>query len=231
VTADGPQILVVDDVASLRAMVATYLEGEGYRVTTAADGRQALAAARATPPDLVILDVMMPQMDGYQFLQAFRRENDAPVIMLTAKLEETDKVLALELGADDYLTKPFGMRELSARLKAVLRRVEPQARQGELLEVGEMKLDRRGRRLAVGDRQVDLTPTELGILATLMSAPGRAFSRLELLARLQGNIHEANERTIDVHVRNLRAKIEPDPRQPRIVQTVYGVGYRLAPGQ
>jgi len=223
----GGKVLVVDDSANIRAMVATYLEGEGYRVRAVASGRQALEAAHDEAPDLVILDLMMPEMDGYQFLRAFRRESGAPVIMLTAKLEEVDKVLGLELGADDYVTKPFGMRELVARVRAVLRRAERHLPTEAVLTAGDLTLDRSNHTLDVAGRRVDLTPSELRLLAKLMSAPGRVFSRLELLTEIQGSTYEGYERTIDVHVRNLRAKLEPDPRRPRYVETVYGAGYRL----
>lgn len=221
-------ILVVDDSTNIRAMVATYLEGEGFRVLPAADGREALEIARQDPPDLIVLDLMMPHVDGYSFLRAYRREGDAPVIILTAKLEEVDKVLGLELGADDYVTKPFGMRELTARIRAVLRRAEKAPPAAAVLCGADIVLDLDGHLVTVGERRVELTPSEFSLLAALLSAPGRVFSRLDLLARLQGSVYEGYERTIDVHVRNLRLKIEPDPREPRYIETVYGVGYRFA---
>ena len=221
-------ILVVDDETKLREMMKVYLEQEGYRVVAAANGREALFSARYEKPDLIILDVMMPEMDGYQFLQAYRREGDAPVIMLTAKLEEQDKVLGLELGADDYVTKPFSVRELIARVRAVLRRVGRKTADSDLLRVAEIELDRAGYVVTVAGNIVDLTPSEFQILATLMASPGRAFSRLDLLDKMQGDAYEGYERTVDVHIRNLRAKIEPDPKDPRYVETVYGMGYRFA---
>jgi DNA-binding response OmpR family regulator len=225
------RILVVDDSANIRAMVAGYLTGEGYDVYTAADGRQALAAAAERPPDLVILDLMMPELDGYGFLTAFRQASDAPVLVLTARLEEGDKVAGLDLGADDYVTKPFGLAELAARVRALLRRrapvlvAEPEAP----LAVGEVQLDRAGRLATVAGQRVDLTPSEAGLLALLMASPGRVVSRLEILTALQGSPDAGYERTVDVHVRNLRQKIEPDPRRPRYVETVYGSGYRFRP--
>jgi two-component system alkaline phosphatase synthesis response regulator PhoP len=221
-------ILVVDDSTNIRAMVAGYLEGEGYRVLCAVDGREALEIARRDPPDLILLDLMMPQVDGYSFLRAYRLEGDAPVIILTAKLEEVDKVLGLELGADDYVTKPFGMRELTARIRAVLRRAEKAPPAASVLRGADIVLDLDGHQVTVGERRVELTPSEFSLLAALLTAPGRVFSRLDLLARLQGSVYEGYERTIDVHVRNLRLKIEPDPREPRYIETVYGVGYRFA---
>ena len=222
-------ILVVDDAESLRTMVKSYLTQEGYRVVTAANGREALFVARQERPDLILLDLMMPEMGGFEFITAHNRDGDAPVIILTAKIEESDKVLGLELGADDYLTKPFSLRELTARIRAVLRRAEKSAAAtSALLRVGELSLDRGSRLVSADGNTVELTPSEFDLLATLMASPGRVFSRLELLDKLQGDAYEGYERTIDVHIRNLRTKIEPDPRNPRYVLTVYGIGYRLA---
>ena len=221
-------ILVVDDTESLRTLVKSYLSQEGFRVLTAADGRQALFLARDEKPDLILLDLMMPEMDGYEFMRVYGREAETPIIMLTARMEENDKVLGLELGADDYVTKPFSMRELAARIRAVMRRAGKMAPVAELLRAGDITLDRNGRLVKVGEHYVDLTPSEFDLLAALMSTPGRAFSRMDLLDILQGNAFEGYERTIDVHVRNLRSKIEPDPRNPIYIETVYGIGYRLA---
>jgi two-component system alkaline phosphatase synthesis response regulator PhoP len=221
-------ILVVDDEKRLRDLVQAYLTQEGFRVVTAADGQEALFVARHEKPDLIILDLMMPEMGGYEFLRAHGKERDTPVIVLTAKLEEDDKVLGLELGADDYVTKPFSMRELTARVRAVLRRVSDKVSETEVMRVADITLDQSSRLVSVGDTRIDLTPSEFDLLAILMSAPGRAFSRADLLDQLQGTSFEGYERTIDVHVRNLRAKIEPDPRNPRYVETVYGIGYRFA---
>jgi DNA-binding response OmpR family regulator len=221
-------ILVVDDTESLRTLVKSYLSQEGFRVLTAADGRQALFLARDEKPDLILLDLMMPEMGGYEFMRVYGREAETPIIILTARVEENDKVLGLELGADDYVTKPFSMRELAARIRAVLRRAGKTSPQAELLRAGDITLDRNGRLVKIGDRYVDLTPSEFDLLAALMGTPGRAFSRLDLLDLLQGNAFEGYERTIDVHVRNLRSKIEPDPSDPHYVETVYGVGYRFA---
>ena len=222
-------ILVVDDAESLRTMVKSYLTQEGYRVVTAANGREALFVARQERPDLILLDLMMPELGGFEFITAHSRDGDAPVIILTAKIEESDKVLGLELGADDYLTKPFSLRELTARIRAVLRRAEKSTTAtSALLRVGELSLDRGSRLVSADGNTVELTPSEFDLLATLMASPGRVFSRLELLDKLQGDAYEGYERTIDVHIRNLRTKIEPDPRNPRYVLTVYGIGYRLA---
>jgi len=221
------KILVVDDKLELRTLLKSYLDQEGFNVVTAGDGREALFVARHEKPDLIILDLMMPEMGGYDFMRSYSREADTPVIILTAKLEENDKVLGLELGADDYVTKPFSPRELAARVRAVLRRLEKQRVDLETLRADDITLDRAGRIVSVAERLVDLTPSEFDLLATLMSAPGRVFSRLELLDRLQGAAYEGYERTIDVHIRNLRTKVEPDPAEPRYIETVYGAGYRF----
>ena len=221
-------ILVVDDAENLRGLLKNYLTQEGYRVVLAKDGREALFVAREEKPDLIILDLMMPEMGGYDFIRHYSREGEAPIIVLTAKLEENDKVLGLELGADDYVTKPFSMRELAARVRAVLRRVGKGAPQAEVLRAGEIVLDRTGRLVQVDNKTVNLTPSEFDILAAFMAEPGRAFSRMDLLDLLQGTAFEGYERTIDVHIRNLRTKIEPDPGRPRYIETVYGHGYRLS---
>ena len=221
-------ILVVDDEVNLRDMVRLYLEREGYRVVEAANGRDALFVARYEKPDLVLLDLMMPEMGGYDFIRRFTKESDTPIIVLTAKLEESDKVVGLELGADDYVTKPFGIQELIARVRAVLRRVGQPSHLPEILRVGEITLDRAGHTVNVSGNPVALTPSEFELLETFMLSPGRAFSRLDLLESVSGDAYEGYERTIDVHIRNLRTKIEPVPSKPRYVQTVYGMGYRFA---
>jgi len=221
-------ILVVDDEKKLRDLIRVYLEQEGYRVVEAGNGREALYVARYEKPDLIILDLMMPEMGGYDFMRAFGKEAQTPVIMLTAKVEDQDKILGLELGADDYITKPFNVRELIARVRAVLRRLQKSTIESEVLRAADIVLDRSGRMVMVGARAVDLTPSEFAILATLMAAPGQVFSRLDLLDRVSGEAYEGYERTIDVHIRNLRTKIEPDPRNPHYIDTVYGMGYRFA---
>jgi len=222
-------ILVVDDKRELRSLVQAYLEEEGFRVVVASDGREALFVARNERPDLVILDLMMPELGGYDFMRIHSKEADTPTIILTARMDENDKVLGLELGADDYVTKPFSLRELTARVRALLRRATKQPVETDLIRVGEIVLDRGSRVVTLGVEDVrDLTPSEFGILEILMSTPGRVFSRYELLDHLQGDAYEGYERTIDVHVRNLRAKIEPDPRHPQYIETVYGAGYRFA---
>jgi len=223
-------ILVADDKASVRNLVREYLEAEGFRVVIASNGREALYTARQEKPDLILLDIMMPEMSGYEFIKAYRKEQETPIILLTAKLEETDKVLGLELGADDYVTKPFGMKELAARIKAVLRRTERSAAEPEVLKIGDICLDREAHAVTAHGKVVSLTPSEFNLLYVLMSAPGRVFSRSELLLKVQGSTFENVERTMDVHVRNLRAKIEQDPSNPGYIETVFGVGYRFRQG-
>jgi len=220
-------ILVVDDKSNVRTLIREYLTEEGFHIVTADNGRNALYEARHTKPDLVLLDIMMPEMDGYEFIRRFRQESKTPVILLTARMEETDKVLGLELGADDYVTKPFGMRELLARVRAVLRRAGQEPAPEEILHAGEITLNRSLHAVNIGQHEVSLTPSEFDLLAVLMSHPGRVFSRMELLEHLQGTAFEGVVRTIDVHIRNLRTKIEPDPATPIYIETVYGVGYRF----
>ncbi len=220
-------ILVVDDQSSVRTLLKDYLTSQGYRVVTAADGQEALFVARHEHPNLVLLDIMMPKMDGYQFLSAFRRENQVPVIVLSAKEEETDTVLGLELGADDYVIKPFRMRELLARVRAALRRVETPVEPASLLRVGDLVLDRAAHSVKVGEKEANLTALEFDLLEVLMATPGRVFSRTELVDRLYESGFTGLESTLNVHIRNLRLKIEPDPAAPRYLETVFGVGYRM----
>jgi DNA-binding response OmpR family regulator len=222
------KILVVDDEPNLVNTVRAYLEDSGYGVVTASNGRDALFASRHERPDLIILDLMMPEMDGWEAARLIRRESSVPIIMLTARVEDADKVAGLEMGADDYLTKPFNPRELVARVRAVLRRAHGDlAAEPELLRVGDLELDRKSYRVTLAGEHIELTRSEFDLLAALMEQPGRVFTRLELLDHVQGEAYAAYERTIDVHVKNLRAKIEDDPRNPRHIETVYGVGYRL----
>jgi len=225
-------ILVVDDKAGVRTLVRDYLTEQGFRVVVAANGREALYVARHEKPNLILLDIMMPEMDGYEFIRIHHREATTPIILLTARIEETDKVLGLELGADDYVTKPFGMRELLARIHAVLRRAESTGTAGAtptsgVLRAGTMVLNRDTRRVEVQGLPVELTPTEFGLLAVLMASPGRVFTRAELLEATQGVAIETMERAINVHISNLRSKVEPDPANPHYIETVFGVGYRF----
>lgn len=222
-------ILVVDDEPQIVRLVRSYLEKAGFRVVTASDGEQAIYVARHEKPDLAVLDILMPRMDGLEFTRRIRREQDIPIIMLTARAEETDRIVGLELGADDYVTKPFSPRELVARVRAVLRRVQARPESLPILRAGTLVLDRSNHTVTMLDQPVDLTPTEFDILETLMLTPGRAFTRSEILETVQGVAFEAYERTVDAHVKNLRAKIEPEPAHPRYILTVRGVGYRLNP--
>ncbi len=221
-------ILVVDDKANVRTLVRDYLTEQGFYVSTADNGQNALYAARHDKPDLILLDIMMPEMDGYEFIRTYRRESGTPVILLTAKLEESDKVIGLELGADDYITKPFGMRELVARINTVLRRAAKAPVPAKVLRAADIVLDQENHSVTVAGRDVRLTPSEFDLLAILMASPGRVHSRLELLDAMQGTNFEGIARTIDQHIRNLRGKIEQDPSQPRYIETVFGVGYRFA---
>ena len=221
-------ILVVDDEPAIVQLARDYLEHAGFAVVTAADGTTALATIRQRQPDLIVLDLGLPGTDGLDVTRAVRRDSTTPIVMLTARDDELDKLLGLELGADDYLTKPFSPRELVARVKAVLRRAAPQAAPSDIIRAADVTLDVPRMRADVAGRALDLTPTEFGLLATLAARPGRIFTRSQLLDALRGVAFETYERSIDTHVKNLRRKLEPDPRAPRYVLTVYGVGYRFA---
>jgi DNA-binding response OmpR family regulator len=218
-------ILVVDDQASVRQLLQEYLTEQGFRVLTATDGQNAIYMTRHDPPDLILLDVMMPKMDGYQFLRRFRQESQTPVIIITAREEETDAVLGLELGADDYVVKPFRMRELVARIQAVLRRNQPEAEHFELLRAGEILLDERTHTVTVHNEPVILTPIEFALLEVFMCDPGRVFTRSDLAHLLEDSDFAGVESTLNVHIRNLRQKIEPDAGNPTYIQTIFGVGY------
>ncbi len=220
-------IMVVDDEKRLVSLVQSYLNQAGYRVVTAFNGKEALAVASRENPDLIILDLMMPEMDGHEFTEIYRKKHSTPIIMLTARVEEEEQIIGLDLGADDYVTKPFRPRELMARVRAVLRRAGQAEPTAKVLSAAGITLDRDSRSVKVDQRYVDLTPSEFDLLAALMSAPGKVFSRLDLLDIIQGIRYEGYQRTIDLHIKNLRAKIEADPRSPRFVETVYGVGYRF----
>ena len=221
-------ILLVDDEIQLLSLLSDVLTKEGYQVISARNGQEAIYSARQGKPDLIILDIMMPEMDGYEFIRQHRRERDTPIILLTAKVEEEEKVLGLRMGADDYITKPFSPRELVARIEALLRRSKSGLEKTRNLRVAGLLLDFQSRRVAVDEKPVELTRSEFDLLAVLMASPGRVFSREELLEKMQGGYVQGYERTIDVHIKNLRAKIEADPHNPRYIETVYGVGYRLA---
>ena len=222
-------ILLVDDEPKIVQLGRDYLERAGFSVVSAANGEAALAAFHSRAPDLIVLDLGLPGTDGLDVTRQIRRESDVPIIMLTARGEETDKLVGLELGADDYMVKPFSPKELVARVRAVLRRAEGRAGPAaDMLRVADLMLDLPRQRLTIGDRPVELTATEFQLLAALARRPGRIFTRAQLLDAVHGMAFESYERAIDTHIKNLRRKIEPDPHQPRYIQTVYGVGYRLA---
>ena len=221
-------ILVVEDEPQIAALVRDYLEHAGFAVLHAADGATGLTLARARRPDAIVLDLGLPVVDGLDVVRALRRDSTVPIVILTARGDETDRVTGLELGADDYVVKPFSPKELVARVRAVLRRVEAAARPAERLVVGDQDLDLARRRVTVGGRPIQLTPTEFELLATLAREPGRVFTRGQLLDAVHGFSLESYERAIDGHVKNLRRKLEPDSGAPRYVRTVHGVGYALA---
>ena len=224
-----PLILVVDDDAKTVAAVRLYLEHAGYDMISAADGPAALARARAAPPpDLIVLDLMLPGLDGLEVCRRLRLESAVPIIMLTARSTEEDRLEGLDLGADDYVVKPFSPRELAARVRAVLRRVQDSAGEAPI-RVGDLSVDPARHQVTAGGERVDLTPREFRLLSVLARSPGRVFTRSELVERAFGSDSETLERTIDVHVVHLRRKLEPDPARPTRVETVYGVGYRLRP--
>jgi DNA-binding response OmpR family regulator len=221
-------ILVIDDELKILQLARDYLEHAGFAVLIADTGKTALAAARAEKPDLIVLDLGLPDLDGLDVTRALRKESNVPIIMLTARGEETDKLIGLELGADDYLTKPFSPKELVARIRAVLRRAEMPPADEALLRVGEVTLDVPRMRVTLGQRPIELTPTEFELLAALARQPGRIFTRAQLLDAVHGVAFESYERAIDAHIKNIRRKLEPNPREPRYVLTVYGVGYKFA---
>jgi DNA-binding response OmpR family regulator len=219
-------ILVVDDEPTLRETLAEALEADGFQVVTAADGREALARFREHRPDLVLLDLMLPELSGIEVCRIIRHESGVPILMLTARSSELDKVVGLELGADDYVTKPFSLRELTARIRALLRRTDQPAPDGPAMAtVGDLTVDMAGHRLLRGGEPVPLKPKVFELLAFLVRHPGQVFSREQLLAQVWGYNYAGETRTVDVHVHWLRAAIEPEPESPAYVQTVRGVGY------
>jgi two-component system alkaline phosphatase synthesis response regulator PhoP len=220
-------ILVVDDEPKIVKQARDYLENGGFRVVSAGDGTTALAMARHERPDLVVLDLNLPEMDGLDVCRALRRESSVPIIMLTARVDEMDRLIGLELGADDYITKPFSPRELVARVRAVLRRVQGGVHTPGLVRAGDLEIDLHGHRVTRAGEPVRLTRTEFNLLATLAQHPGQTFTRAQLLDRLHGFAYEGFDRSVDAHIKNLRRKLEPNPVEPRYVLTVYGVGYKF----
>jgi len=222
------KILVVDDEPDIVRLVRAYLERAGFAVVTAGEGGEALAVFRHERPNLVVLDLNLPGMDGLDVCRGMRRDSDVPIIMLTARLEETDRLIGLELGADDYVVKPFSPREIVARVRAVLRRAEGTPVRPAVVSASGVTLDLTRRTASVDGRPLDLTTMEFDLLALLVEHPGQVFTRLQLLDRAQGNAYEGYERTIDVHIKNLRKKLGDDPQNPRYIETVRSVGYRFS---
>ena len=221
------KILVVDDEKKIVEIVKAYLEREGYEVLAAYDGKSALEAVKRQSPSLVILDLMLPQVSGWDVCRALRADSNIPIIMLTARDDVTDKIIGLELGADDYVTKPFDPKELVSRVKALLRRAAARPAAQPVLEVADLAINLEKRDVRRHGKSIELTPMEFDLLSTLAQNPGRVFSRLQLLDKVQGVAYEGYERTIDSHIKNLRKKIEPDASQPRYVITVHGIGYKV----
>lgn len=223
------KILVVDDNPKIVEVLSAYLRDAGFEVMTASDGPHALEVAASAQPDLALLDIMLPGIDGIELTRRFQREHDLPVILVTARTGEIDRLIGLEVGADDYISKPFSPREVVARVKAVLRRLERSESRGpdEVLRVGDLVIDLGGRVVSVANEPVQLTRTEFDLLATMAARPGHVYTRMQLMEAAQGVAFEGYERTIDAHVKNLRRKLGDDPKEPRFVQTVFGVGYKI----
>ncbi len=226
----GRKVLVVDDEPKIVSLVKLYLEKDGYEVLVADDGKEAVDIARGSNPELIVLDLNLPEIDGLEVCKILRKESDVPIIMLTARDEDVDKLIGLELGADDYVTKPFSPRELVARIRAVLRRTKGQQQSVERVVVGRLVIDLSRHYAQVDGTPLDLTPTEFKLLEVLAENPGRVFTRMQLLDKVQGDAYEGYERTVDTHIKNLRQKIEADPQKPKYILTVYGVGYKFAEG-
>lgn len=225
------KILIVDDEPQIVKVLKAYLEKAGYQTVTAADGNTALAAFQREKPDFVILDLNLPGMDGLDVCKAIRRDSDIPILMLTARVEEADRLIGLELGADDYVLKPFSPREVVARVKTIFRRTTgaAPARKG-IIQVGELVIDPGLHTVTLAGRPIELTPTEFEILVVLASQPRRVFSRLQIMEQAQGDSFEGYERTIDAHIKNIRLKLEPNPKKPKYIQTVFGLGYKFEAG-
>ncbi len=221
-------VLVVEDELKISRLIRDYLEGAGFAVLEAPDGETAIALTRSQRPDMVVLDLGLPGMDGLDVTRRIRESSAVPIIMVTARVEETDRIVGLELGADDYLTKPFSPKELVARIRAVLRRAEATIGGGEVVKAGDVTIDIPKRRVTVRGDEVELTATEFDLLLTMARHPGRIYTRAQLLDGVHGVSFESYERSVDAHIKNIRRKVEADPRNPELVLTVYGVGYRFA---
>ena len=221
------KILVVDDEAKIVKVLKAYLEQSGFQVVTAADGIAAMVSFQRDRPDFIILDLNLPRMDGLEVCQTVRRQSNVPILMLTARVEEADKLVGLELGADDYVVKPFSPREVVARVRTIFRRTEGESSQPDIIRTGSLKIDLVQHTVEASGRAVELTPTEFNILVVLTRQPKRVFTRLQIMEQAQGSAFEGYERTIDAHIKNIRLKLEPNPRQPTYIQTIFGVGYKL----
>ena len=221
------KILVIDDEEKIVTVLKAYLEQSGYQVVTAADGKAALTAFQREKPDFMILDLTLPGLDGLEVCRAVRRQSNIPILMLTARVEEADKLMGLELGADDYVVKPFSPREVVARVRTIFRRASGESTQNEIIRVGNLEIDMDQHTVMVADHQVELTPTEFDILVVLARQPKRVFTRLQIMEQAQGNAFEGYERTIDAHIKNIRLKLEPNSKDPTFIHTVFGVGYKL----
>lgn len=226
------KILVVDDEPQIVKVLKAYLEKAGYQVATAQDGKAALLSFQREKPDFLILDLNLPEMDGLDVCKAIRRDSNVPILMLTARVEEADKLIGLELGADDYVIKPFSPREVVARVRTIFRRTatSTEPAKAEVIQVGGLAIDLEQHSVTLGDHSIDLTPTEFDILVTLARHPRRVFSRLQIMEQAQGDAFEGYERTIDAHIKNIRLKLEPNPKKPTYIHTVFGVGYKLETG-
>ncbi len=222
------RVLVVEDEIKIARLVRDYLRQAGFEVLEAADGTAALTLARSEKPDMIVLDLGLPGMDGFDVTRALRATSSVPIIMLTARSEETDRIVGLELGADDYVTKPFSPKELVARIRAVLRRADATVGGGEMIRVGSVEIDIPKRRVTLEGREIELTATEFDLLLVLARQPGRIYTRAQLLDAVHGVSFESYERSVDAHIKNLRRKLEADPKRPELVVTVYGVGYKFS---
>lgn len=224
------KILVIDDEPQIVKVLKAYLEKAGYQVVTTLDGNSALAIFQREKPDFLILDLNLPGMDGLEICKAVRRDSNVPILMLTARVEEADRLIGLELGADDYVVKPFSPREVVARVRTILRRTTAEPDKIGIIQVGDLKIDLEQHTITLAAKPVDLTPTEFEILVTLARQPKRVFSRLQIMEQAQGDSFEGYERTIDAHIKNIRLKLEPNPKKPIYIQTVFGLGYKLEAG-
>lgn len=221
------KILIVDDEPQIVNVVKAYLERAGYQAVTAKDGPTAISVFQREKPDLLILDLNLPGMDGLDVCKAVRRESEVPILMLTARVEEADRLIGLELGADDYVVKPFSPREVVARVRTILKRASGTPVKADIIRVGNLLIDLEQHQVEVGERSIDLTPTEFDILVTLARQPRRVLTRLQIMEQAQGSAFEGYERTIDAHIKNIRLKLEPNPKKPAYIHTVFGVGYKL----